>query len=88
MWIISDCGDNKRPGKRPKKLEKYLNFRFEAKSFGGAALSVAAVEVLESNRAGGTILEFLSEAGGFWWQIITAHIVLRSHPLPFFCRDL
>ena len=53
--LDSQRGDNKRSGKRPKKLGKYLNFIFEAKSLEGGALLVAAVKVLESKRAGGTI---------------------------------
>ena len=36
---------------------------------------------------GGILGDCGEQEGGGKRQIITAHIVRRSHPLPFFCRD-
>ena len=42
---------------------------------------------LGGERLGGILGDCGEQEGGGKRQIITAHIVRRSHPLPFFCRD-
>ena len=53
----------------------------------GAPWKVAGGREVGVMVLGGILGDCGEQEGGGKRQIITAHIVRRSHPLPFFCRD-